>query len=142
MTPLGETALLRLTKEALQGQVVILSRMVAPIFRRLVLHRAVDVAHVVAPRHVVDVVHAVVVVVLHLVVGLVVLRRSVLLPDRLHKHLTPGPSVNYDAQHVSRSGSSRYRPQGRPCLIRGVCIHSQDHTTERAWDASGTHEVA
>ena len=97
MTPLGETALLRLTKEALQGQVVILSRMLAPIFRRLVLHRAVDVAHVVAPRHVVDVVHAVFAGALHLVVGVVVLRRSVLLPDRLHKHLTPGPSTNYDA---------------------------------------------
>ena len=93
MTRLGETALLRLTTEALQGQVVVLSRMAAPVFRRLVLHRAVDVAHVTF----VDVVHAVVVVALHLLLGVVVLRRGVQLPDRLHKHLTPGPSASYDA---------------------------------------------
>ena len=43
------------------------------------------------------VVHAVAVVPLHLVVGVVVLRRNVLLPDRLHKHLTQGPSAKYDA---------------------------------------------
>ena len=97
MARLGETALLPLSKAALHCQVVILSRMVAPVFWRLVLHRAVDVALGVAPRHVVDVVHAVAAVVLHLVVGVVVLRRNVLLPDRLHKHLTPGPSANYDA---------------------------------------------
>ena len=71
--------------------------MVAPVFRRLVLHRVVDVALAVAPRHVVDVVHAVAAVALHLVVGVVVLRCNVLLPDRLHKQLTPGPSANDDA---------------------------------------------
>ena len=65
----GETALLHLTTEVLQGQVVVLSRMVAPVFRRLVLHRAVDVALVVAPRHVVDVVHKVAALALHLDVG-------------------------------------------------------------------------
>ena len=97
MTRLGETALFRQSKAALQGQVVVLSRTVAPVFRRLVLHRAVDVALAVAPRHVVDVAHAVAAVALYLVVGVVVLRRSVLLPDRLHKHLMPGPSANYDA---------------------------------------------
>ena len=97
MTRMGGTAQLRLNKAALQGQVVVLSRMVAPVFRRLVLHRAVDVALAVAPRHVVDVVHVVAAVALHLVVGVAVLRRNVLLPDRLHKHLTPGPSANYDA---------------------------------------------
>ena len=60
-------------------------------------HRPVNVTLAVAPRHVVYVVHAVAAVALHLVVGVVVLRRNVLLPDRLHKHLTPGPSANYDA---------------------------------------------
>ena len=97
MIRLWETALLRLSKAALQGQVEVLSRTVAPVFRRLVLHRAVDVALAVAPRHVVDVVHAVVAVVLHLVVGVLVLRRNVLLRDWLHKHLTPRSSANYDA---------------------------------------------
>ena len=57
---------------------------------------SLDVALAVASRHVVDVVNAVAAVALHLVVGVVVLRRNVLLPDRLHKHLTPGPSANYD----------------------------------------------
>ena len=56
-----------------------------------------DVALAVAPRHVVDVVHAVAAVALHLEVGVVILRRNVLLPDRLHKHRTTGPSANYDA---------------------------------------------
>ena len=69
MTRMGGTAQLRLNKAALQGQVVVLSRMVAPVFRRLVLHRAVDVALVVAPRHVVDVVHKVAALALHLDVG-------------------------------------------------------------------------
>ena len=68
--------------------------MVAPVFWRLVLHRAVTVALSVAPRHVV---HAVAVVALHLVVGVVVLCHNVLLPDRLHKHLAPGASPHYDA---------------------------------------------
>ena len=67
------------------------------------LHRVVDVALAVAPRHVVDVMHAVAAVALHLVVGVVILRRNVLLPDRLNKHLTPGPSAHYDAYLVSRS---------------------------------------
>ena len=71
--------------------------MVAPVFRRLLLHRAVDAALAVAPRHVVDVVHAVAAVALHLVVGVVGLRRNDLLSGRLHKHLRPGPSANYDA---------------------------------------------
>ena len=76
---------------------VVLSWMVAPVFWRLVLHRVVDVALAVAPRHVVDVVHSVATVALHLVVSVVILRRNVLLPDRLKKHLTPGPSAHYDA---------------------------------------------
>ena len=97
MTRLEETALLRLSTAALQGQVVVPSRMVAPVFQRLVLHRAVDVALAVAPSHVVDVVHPVAAVALHLVVGVVVLRRHILLPDRLVKPLTPAPSANYDA---------------------------------------------
>ena len=74
-----------------------MSWMVAPVFWRLVLNRVADVALAVAPRHVVDVMHSVAAVALHLVVGVVILRRSVLLPDRLNKHLTPGPSVHYDA---------------------------------------------
>ena len=69
MTRMGGTAQLRLNKAALQGQVVVLSRMVAPVFRRLVLHRAGDVTLVVAPRHVVDVVHKVAALALHLDVG-------------------------------------------------------------------------
>ena len=97
MTRLGEAVLFRLSKAALQGQVVVLIWMVAPAFRRLVLHREVEVALAVAPRHVVDVMHAVAAVALHLVVGVVILRRNVLLPDRLNKHLTPGPSAHYDA---------------------------------------------
>ena len=76
---------------------VVLSWMVAPVFWRLVLHRVVDVALAVAPRHVVDVVHAVAAVALHLMVGVVIIRRNVLLPDRLNKHLTPEPSAHYDA---------------------------------------------
>ena len=63
-------------------------------------HRVYHVHHVTRSHresHVVDVVHVVAAVALHLVVGAVVLRRNVLLPDRLHKHLTPGPSANYDA---------------------------------------------
>lgn len=79
MTRLGETALLRLNKTALQGQVVVLKLVVAPVFRCLVLNRAVDVALVVALRHVLDVVAA---VAQHRVVGVVVLRRQVLLLDR------------------------------------------------------------
>ena len=67
------------------------------VFRRLLLYRAVDVALTVAPRHLVDAVRAVAAVALHLEVGEVVLRRNVLLPDRFHNHLTPGPSAKYDA---------------------------------------------
>ena len=95
MTRLGGTALLRLSKAALQGQVVVWSRMVAPVFRRLVLHREVDVAlrwlrftwwkwctrwpRSTARRR-----------------GRGGSRRNVLIPDRLHKHLTPRPSANCD----------------------------------------------
>ena len=71
--------------------------MVAPVFRRLVLHRPGDVVLAVAPHQVVDVVHAVATVALHLVVGVVGLRRNVLLTDRFHKCVTPGPSANYGA---------------------------------------------
>ena len=74
-----------------------MSWMVAPVFWRLVLNHVADVALAVAPRHVVDVMQSVAAVALHLVVGVVILRRSVLLPDRLNTHLTPGPSVHYDA---------------------------------------------
>ena len=97
MARLGEKALLRLSKRARHGQVVVLSQMEAQVFRHLLLHRAVDVALAVAPRHVIDVVHEMAAVALQLVVGVVVLRRNVLLPDGLHKNLSPGPSTNYDA---------------------------------------------
>ena len=53
-TRLDETALPRLNKAALQSEVVVLRRMVATVFRNLVLHRALDVAVAVAPRHVGD----------------------------------------------------------------------------------------
>ena len=93
MTRLEETALLRLNKAALLGEVMVLRRMVTPVSRRLGLHRAVDVALAVAPRDVVDLVHAVATVALHVVMGVVVLRRNVLLSAQLHAHLTPGPSA-------------------------------------------------
>ena len=94
MTRLEEIDFLRLDKVALRGQVMVLRRMVTPVSRRLGLHRAVDVARAVAPRDVVDVVHAVAVVAPHVVMGAVVLRRNVLLSAKLHAHLTPGPSAN------------------------------------------------
>ena len=101
MTRLEETALLRLNKAALLGEVMVLRRMVTPVSRRLGLHRAVDVALAVAPRDVVDLVHAVATVALHVVMGVVVLRRNVLLSAQLHAHLTPGPSANKDACDIS-----------------------------------------
>ena len=101
-----------------------------------------DVALAVAPRHVVDVVHAVAAVALHLEVGVVILRRNVLRQigctstERQDHQRTTTPSI-FDEGRVSR-----YRPQGRSCLIRGACIQRQDHTTERAWDVSVSHEAA
>ena len=93
MTRLEETALLRLNKAALLGEVMVLRRMVTPVSRRLGLHSVVDVALAAAPRDVVDVVHAVATVALHVVMGVVVLPRNVLLSAQLHAHLTPGPSA-------------------------------------------------
>ena len=92
MTRLEETAFLRLHKAALLGQVMVLRRMVSPASRRLGLHRAVDVALAMAPRDVVDVVHAVATVAVHVVMSVVVLRRNVLSAQL--SHLTPGPSAN------------------------------------------------
>ena len=79
---LGETALLHLREGALQVQVVVLSRVVAPVIRGLVRRRTARVAPAEVPRHVVGVVLTVGKVPRHLVVGVVVLHRSVLLPDR------------------------------------------------------------
>ena len=79
---LGETALLHLREGALQVQVVVLSRVVAPVIRGLVRRRTARVAPAEVPRHVVGVVLTVGEVARHLVVGVVVVRRSVLLPDR------------------------------------------------------------
>lgn len=78
---LGETALLHLREGALQVQVVVLSRVVAPVIRGLVRRRTARVAPAEVPRHVVGVVLTVGEVARHLVVGVVVLHRSVLLPD-------------------------------------------------------------
>ena len=92
MTRLEEIDFLRLDKVALRGQVMVLRRMVSPASRRLGLHRAVDVALAMAPRDVVDVVHAVATVAVHVVMIVVVLRRNVLSAQL--SHLTPGPSAN------------------------------------------------
>ena len=81
-TTLGETALLHLREGALQVHVVVLSRVVAPVIRGQVLRRTARVAPAEAPHHVVGVVLTVGDVARHLVVGVVVLPRSVLLLDR------------------------------------------------------------
>ena len=82
MLRLGETALLHLSEGALQVQVVVPSRVVAPVIRGLVRRRTGRVAPAEVPRHVVGVVLTVGEVARHLVVGVVVLHRSVLQPDR------------------------------------------------------------
>ena len=109
--------ILRLGEKALQGQVGVLTRVVAlDVVRVLVLLRVVDVVRV---------------VVLHLVVDVVALRRSVPLPDQQRMHPMQELQMSCDVSHFTRWGSLRTSPTRTIAtrLIRGICIHREDNAT-------------
>ena len=94
--PLTVHRILRLGDKALQGQVRVLTRMVAlDVVRAVVLLRVVDVVRV---------------VVLHLVVDVAALRRSVPLPDQQRMHPMQELYVSCDVSHLTRRGSLRTSP--------------------------------
>ena len=94
--PLTVHRVLRLGEKALQGQVGVLTRMVAvDVVRVVVLLREVDVVRV---------------VVVHLVVGVVALRRSVPLRDQPRLPPIQELHVSCDVSQFTRRGSSRTSP--------------------------------
>ena len=106
--------ILRLAEKSLQGQVGVLTRM-----------GALDVVCVVALLRVIDVNR---VVVLHLVVDMVALRRNVPLPDQQRMH--PNARTISELRRLAFYTKGEFTDiahRDEPGLIRGICIRREDN---------------